>query len=146
MWTSGSLPLAAKLRLYEAAVVSVLSYGHESWSLDKAALSSLKGWNARCLSKLTGRSVHEECTLPTYNLTSRLLARRLRWAGHVLRLPDSSWVKQALCARADTFLSQGGYPSGFVLAHAPAHSSVHGLKKIAANRARWRAAVAKLVQ
>ena len=44
VWASRSLPLQAKLRLYEAAVVSVLSYGHESWSLDRAALSSLKGW------------------------------------------------------------------------------------------------------
>ena len=105
----------------------------------------LRLWNARCLSKLTGRSVREECILPTYNLTSRLLARRLRWAGHVLRLPDSSWVKQALCARAEALLSQGGYPPGFVLAHAPKHFSINGLKKIAANRARWRAAVDQLV-
>ena len=83
MWQIGEapeLPTEAKLRLYSAGVVAVLTHGYETWSLDAEALSSLKGWNARFLCRITGRDVADECRHPTIDLPKRLRARWLRWA------------------------------------------------------------------
>jgi len=74
IWSSDKLPEKAKLKLYSAGVRSVLVHGHESWDLDEGAQRSLRGWNARCLFRITGRSVAEECRQPTSDLVSRELA------------------------------------------------------------------------
>ena len=69
IWEAPDLPTEAKLRLYSAGVVAVLTHGYETWSLDAKALSSLKGWNARFLCRITGRDVADKCR---YTLNHRL--------------------------------------------------------------------------
>ena len=121
----------------------MLTHGYETWSLDAKALSSLKGWNARCLCRITGRDVADECRHPTIDLPKKLRARRLRWAGHVLRLDETHLVKRTLLARAEKF-SGGSYPAGFVLAEAPAHASKDELLQLAADRDGWRREVLRI--
>ena len=106
IWEAPELPTEAKLRLYSAGVVAVLTHGYKTWSLDAKALSSLKGWNARCLCRITGRDVADECRHPTIDLPEEPRPRRLRWAGHVLRLDETHLVKRTLLARAEK--SAGG--------------------------------------
>ena len=43
------------MRVYRAAVISVLTYGHEAWRLDSNILSRLDAGNARRLASITGR-------------------------------------------------------------------------------------------
>ena len=94
------------------------------WQLDLANLeprrgagapSSLKGirWCARCLCRITGRGVADECRHPTIDRSAqeaRPRVRRLRWAAHMLRLGVAHLVEEALLARAERF-SGGGYPA-----------------------------------
>ena len=141
--TSDRVPIRARLRLYQSGVLSVLTHGHESWSLTAAAASTLRGWNARCLAGMTGRSVAEECRQPTLDLVAWLRGRRLRWAGQVLRADPGRLDRRALLARAEALLGSAGgwYPAGFVLEDAPPHSSIEELLEVAGREETWRAAV-----
>ena len=88
IWQIWELPTEAKLRLYSAGVVAVLRHGYETWSLDAKALSSLKGWNARCLCRITGRDVADECRHPTIDLP-----KKLRAGGYAGRATCCAWMK-----------------------------------------------------
>ena len=46
LWDSSAFPIAAKVRLFGAAVVSIL-YGSEAWLLDDKLEASLRGWCAK---------------------------------------------------------------------------------------------------
>ena len=52
IWNSPLLSRRVKLQLYECAVCSIMSHGHESWKLDVRTMAKINGWNARCLSIL----------------------------------------------------------------------------------------------
>ena len=71
IWKS-DLAQPAKLNLFGAAVVSVMTHGFESWCLDDSLLSTLRGWNARCLAHITGNSISDKCRQPTFDLVATL--------------------------------------------------------------------------
>ena len=132
IWKS-DLALPVKLNLFGAAVVTVMSHGFESWCLDNALLSTLRGWNARCLAHITGNSISEEARHPTYDLISTLKLRRLKWARQELtthvqegRRPTA----RGLIFVAEKMLAAGGYDKGFVLEDAPAHDSIEELLEL----------------
>lgn len=144
IWQADEVSLKQKLRLYSAGVLSILAFGHESWDLDRETRASLKGWNARCMSRITGRSVAEENRHPTYDLVGKLAARRLKWAGQVLRQdPNESIVHRVVVAVADLDLqSDRRRPS--LLMDAPAHESVEELVELARDEQGWATAVKEL--
>ena len=86
IFSSDSLPLRMKLRLYEAAVVSLLTYGSETWFLNPSACRKLRGANSRMLAWFTGNSIPHEARPATtsFNIIQKLRSRRLRWVGHIL--------------------------------------------------------------
>ena len=92
-----------KLRIYKAAVCSLLTYGCEAWHLTRTTMATLNGANARCLSRFTGKSIHEEASTRsrTFDLVSAIRIRRLRWLGHILRMPDNRLVKLAVKVQFD---------------------------------------------
>ena len=56
---------------------------------------------AYCLAVITGKEIQEEHRQPTFVLIVKLIARRLKLAGKILRLePEDSLVHQVLVARA----------------------------------------------
>ena len=138
VWAS-DLPLAAKLNLYSAGVVSVLTHAHESWTLSVKLRSKLKGWNTRCLHKITGRSIPDESRSPTWDLVGKLRARRLKWAGEILRLHESRMHRQVLVAQFEAH----GLQDGSLLMDAPHCESVQELLLLAASDD-WAKAVAAL--
>ena len=81
-----------KLKLYESVTISRLLHGVGAWKLDDKAVSSLRGWNARCLSRITGRSVRDETVAPTFDIISHIIVRRLRWLGVILRMGDDRLI------------------------------------------------------
>lgn len=91
LWGSKHLTQTVKLRLFEAAVVSVsrLLCGSEAWVLDQQARSSLRGCMVCSMpnrgTHVTGRSIKEETIDPTFELLGRIRARRLKWLGEVIR-------------------------------------------------------------
>ena len=132
IWKS-NLALPVKLNLFGAAVVTVMTHGFESWCLDTALLSTLRGWNARCLAHITGNSISEEARHPTYDLIATLRCRRLKWA----RQEPMTHVQEGkrptargLIFVAKKMLAAGGYEKGFVLEDTPEHGTIEELLKL----------------
>jgi hypothetical protein len=143
VWRDKKLPTSAKVRIYACAVVSVLTYGNEIWRMDAKTQASLRGWNARCLAAMTGRSFRDETVDPTFDLLSRLRSRRLRWAGHILRQEESSLMRRVLLASVELGLE--GPEAGGILMDAPGFASEEQLLLMAGDREEWRAAVRALL-
>jgi hypothetical protein len=137
IWRSKKLPTSQKLRIYACAVVSVLSYGNEVWLLSEKIKSKIKGWNARCLSVMTGREIRDETVEPSFDMLSRLRSRRLKWAGHILRMEEASLNRRVLLAQVQAELEAGCSEEGGLLMDAPAYESVEQLVELAANKVAW---------
>ncbi|KAI8517778.1 hypothetical protein Bbelb_037950 [Branchiostoma belcheri] len=94
LWKHRHISLGTKLRVYNAAVVSILLYGAETWPLSNTLAARLDGFDSRCLRRILGVRWFDH--LPGIELrqrtqqppASRVAAmRRVRWYGHLLRLP-----------------------------------------------------------
>ena len=111
LWTDHRLSRNLKLRLYNLCVCSTLTHSCEAWNLTKAVSRILNGFNSRCLhvSLITGEEYRVTAVSPAYNLLLSVRQRRLRYLGHLLRLPHDSVVRRTLIAMAG-----GGnrYPEG----------------------------------
>ena len=137
VWGSQKLYVSLKLRLYIAAVVSVGTHGFESWNFTEAVMKKLRGWNGRCLSRITGRSVKRESSVrqcPTFDLVKYLRARRLEWLGEILRSDDPFehvTLKQAILHWKKP------YPEGWLLMDAPDHKVPSDLIEKAKDKVSW---------
>ena len=137
--------MVQKLKLFSAGVVSVLTHGHESWTMHPKILTSLTNWCARCLAVITGRSIPDEHRHPSFDLVAKLRARRLRWAGQVLRQDtEQSLVKQVLLALAKHDLEQQNNSRGSLLMDAPGFKTVEELLELAEDTHGWADEVRKL--
>ena len=141
IWGSSVFPLSAKVKLFGAAVVSVLVYGSEVWVMDEALTASLKGWCAKCMVRVTGRTHKEECTDPTYPLIAVIRQRRLKWLGHVLRAKESSLVRKAVVGLVVDCIEGNRQAAGTIVMDAPPHSSIEDLVEIAENKELWNSLV-----
>ena len=81
IFDSPDLSMSIKLRLYVAAVCSLLTYGAETWNLNEAVLSKLRGANGTMLARITGRPISKETNQRTtsFDLTGSIRRRRFRW-------------------------------------------------------------------
>jgi hypothetical protein len=95
---NSQVALGLKMRIYKAAVCSLLTYGSEAWTLNEKTRAKINGANARCVSRITGRSIHEEASkrTQTYDLVKDIRKRRFKWLGHLLRLKGDRLVKTAI--------------------------------------------------
>ena len=96
--SSEDLELDLKLRPYiSGAVCSILT---EAWLLNEETSRVLNGANAYTgmLSHITDNNHKYEASADTttFNLLQWIRARRHRWLGHILRLPDERLIKQAV--------------------------------------------------
>jgi hypothetical protein len=149
IWRSKKLATSVKVRIYACAVVSVLTYGSEIWRFDEKSMRQLRGWNARCLVVITGRDHRDETVEPTFDLLGRLRSRRLRWAGHILRLEEASLLRRVLLAQVEDELqgaaAAGARAAGGLLMDAAQYSSVEELLVLARDRKGWQAGVHALL-
>ena len=60
LFNSPDLSTTIKLRLYSAAVCSIITYGCETWHLNAATSRHINGANSRMLAYITGRSIQQE--------------------------------------------------------------------------------------
>ena len=87
VWAAKTVPLSLKMRIYKTGVCSRLIYGSEGWKLTARACAMLNGANSRMVSRITGKSAHEEASKRTltFDVVASIRARRLQWVGHILR-------------------------------------------------------------
>ena len=141
-WTDHRLSRNLKLRLYNnLCVCSTLTHSCEAWNLTKAVSRILNGFNSRCLHVIIGEEYRVTAVSPAYKLLLSVRQRRLRYLGHLLRLPHDSVVRITLIAMAG-----GGnrYPEGSLFMDCQG-SELKDLETLAVNRTAWRSKVATLV-
>ena len=133
VFSSSDIPLHLKLNIYKSAVMSVLTY---VWSFTKTAQARVNGANARCLSRLTGRSIHAESSprSQTFDLCTAIRIRKWKWLDHILRTKGDRLIKLAVKVQFD----KGDKFN--MLQDVPAWCTTFAqLKLLAANRKVWRA-------
>ena len=95
------ISIRTKINMYRALVVSVLLYGSEAWATTLADRRRLDVFDMRCQRRLlrvfwqqhvSNQSIRERTRQPT--ASSLLRQRRLRWFGHLHRMPSSLPVRR----------------------------------------------------
>ena len=133
MFDSKNLSLGLKLRLYEASVCSLLTYGCETWDLDEVTCKQINGANSVMLARITGCSFPSEARPGTthLDLVRKIRIRRHKWLGHILRGNPTRLIAQAVDEQRALQVKGG------LLMDAPPHSNLDELKTLAADRAAW---------
>ena len=103
----------------------------------------LNGFNSRCLHVITGEEYRDTAISPAYNLLLAVRQRRLRYLGHLLRLPRDSVVRRTLIAMTDGD-NLNRYPEESIFMDCQG-SELKNLETLAVNRTAWRHKVATLV-
>ena len=134
VFDSKVITLRLKLRLYEAAVCSLMTYGCETWDINVETQKRINGANSVMLARITGKSIPQEARPATtsLNLIRRIRMRRHRWVGHILRLGQKSIVYQALKVQSLMMVE------GNLLMDVPPFNNFEDLARQAMDRARWR--------
>ncbi|CAH8548641.1 unnamed protein product [Schistosoma curassoni] len=106
LWRRRDIRLSIKGRVYCAAVRSVLIYGSETWPLRVEDTRKLLVFDHRCLRNIAG--VCWDHRVSNSEVRRRVLGNdgksvdevmnlhRLRWLGHVLRMPEHRLPRRAL--------------------------------------------------
>jgi len=134
-FNSEELELSLKLDIYRTAVTPLLTYGCEAWNLTKNIQAKLNGANSRCVSRITGRTAHEEASklTRTYDLVTAIRRRRYQWLGHILRLKGPRLIKIAVRTQYEMNLP------GNICMDAPITQNFESLEKLAQDREVWAA-------
>ena len=98
----------AKLSIFKAVFVPILTYGYESWVMTERMRSQVRASEMRFLRRIEGvtlfnkvRSSEIRKSLNIEPLLLRIERSQLRWFGHVSRMPQERLPKQALLAKAN---------------------------------------------
>jgi hypothetical protein len=102
------------MKMYRNIILSVALYGCETWYLTLKEIRRLRLFDNRVLRRLFGskrnevtgewRKLHKEEFNDLYSSTNifRVIkSRRMRWAGHVARMWDSSGVYRVLVEKPE---------------------------------------------
>ena len=125
VWRLRQISISTKIQVYRACVLSVLLFGAELWTPTFTARKALERAYHIWLRRIAqfGLRDQREHTLSNADLRAWLGApsvlqlvrqRRLRWLGHIGRIPDSRLPKQVLFASlpADTGFRLPGHQAG----------------------------------
>ena len=107
VWDVKQLALRTKLRVYRACVLSVLLYACETWTVWFQMRLRLESFHMRCLRKICRVSrwdqqvkgisnEHIRGFLGVPTIMDLIHQARLRWMGHLARMPNDRLPKQAL--------------------------------------------------
>ena len=140
LWADHRLSRTTKLQLYRVCVCSSITHCCEAWTLNRTVTRSINGFNSRCLHVMTGEHYRETATAPAYDLVLAVCRRRLRYLGHVLRMPAERMVRCALMAIVSDSVM---YPTGSLFSDCQG-VALPQLVAMASNRTMWRAKVASL--
>ena len=102
-WQNKFLTNRTKARIYDCCVVSALLYGAETWTTYARHERKLNSFHMRCLRNILGIRWQDRITNASVlnqtnssSMFNKLKTRRLRWLGHIRRMPDSRLPKDIL--------------------------------------------------
>jgi hypothetical protein len=99
MWSDKSLSHYLKIRLYMARIASTACYGCEAWKLQTQDRKTLNHFHISCMSTILSVDAKTAAHHPTaarHSLLQHVDRRRWSFLGHLLRLPPTRMVRQAL--------------------------------------------------
>ena len=115
-WERRGIKLSTKLKVYKAVVLPSLLYACETWTTYERHAKILNRFHLNCLRKILkitwqdripDTEVLERAGLPSIHCL--LCKAQIRWAGHVVRMPESRLPKRLFYSElADGKRSQGG--------------------------------------
>ena len=145
LFDSPNLILHLKLRLYRAAICSLITYGCETWRLDIKTMRMLNNANSIMLSRITGNSIPHEArpTTTSYNLVRYIRIIRYKFAGSILRSPTLPSGENRLTYLVLVHKHMTNEP-GSILMDVPPHSSLENLTHQAMDKATWNAHIATI--
>ena len=117
VWSNPMLTEKTKMAVYNACVISTLLYGGETWTTYARQERRLNTFHMRSLRRILGISWQDK--VPNTEVLSRaglpsmftlLRQRRLRWLGHVHRMPDGRIPKDLLYGELATGSRRTGRP------------------------------------
>ena len=103
VWTNTKLTVKTKMAVYNACVISTLLYGSETWTTYARQERRLNTFHLRSIRRILGITWVDK--IPNTEVLARagtpsiftlLRHRRLRWLGHVRRMPDDRIPKRVL--------------------------------------------------
>jgi len=151
------LSTAVKMRVYRTTVLATLLYGAETWNVRADDMRRLEGFHHNCLrrtlrisyrDRMTNEEVRRIAGIPT--IKALVQERRMRWAGHVARMPESRApriVMDARCHGARPFCGTQHRWRDLLRGDLPAELKESAEWKAAAqDRTGWRATVRRAVE
>ena len=102
-----------KIKVYNAIIIPTLLYGCETWVTYRKHIKQLETYHQQCLrqilhikwqDRVTNTAAFERTSSPS--LESVALLHRLRWAGHICRMPDCCLPKQLYYSQLSMVLDQ----------------------------------------
>lgn len=101
VFCSKSLPIRLKTNIFEAACISILLYGCESWVINQKMSNTLNSFATNCyrimlgikkLDKISNEAVYSKVS--RNQLALQVQQRQLRFVGHSLRRPENHQINQ----------------------------------------------------
>lgn len=103
VWRRNGINLNTKLKVYRAAVLPVLLYACETWTIYSRHVRKLNHLHTTCLRKIMNIKWQDKIPDTTvldradmHSIDTILMQSQLRWAGHLVRMPDYRLPKKIL--------------------------------------------------
>ena len=103
IWSSKALTLSVEVQFFQCIVMSVLLCSGETWPVVQKLISPLTILQMNCLRCICGISLRDHVPnvdiltrCNTFSVESQLQSKRLRWLGHMFRMPDDRLPKKLL--------------------------------------------------
>jgi hypothetical protein len=101
---SRAISTSIRLKIYRTIIRSIIMYGYEGWTISEHTEEALRVWDRKTLRKVYGperdtsgwriRTNKElQDKYRSADIVTSIKARRLEWAGHVVRMDDERMVK-----------------------------------------------------
>lgn len=107
LWKKRNVSLKTKMRVFNAAIIPILLYASETWTLLAGDLRALETFHMRCLRTILGitllhrwrnETIRQRCH--QQKTVEQIIRRsRLRWFGHVARMDPSRMPNRLLQRR-----------------------------------------------
>ena len=119
IWSNHDISRSLKVRIYRALILPIATYGSESWTLRKADQCKLESFEMRCLRSILGvrlldkirnTEIRQRLNI-TRTITEEITQRRLKWFGHVARMPQQRLPRQVYPHDFDTLRPRGRPPT-----------------------------------
>ena len=93
---SSKLSRHIKVSIYKSVALSRATFGCEYINMNSIIKRKFQTFNARCSADISGRSIAEEMSTPSFNIIAWINWKRLVWLGKVLRGDKGPMVLNAL--------------------------------------------------